>query len=249
MGQAEGKVAPCLGGLPPPNRSLSAEDVREVEEPVIPIVAARDGEQIGARRRGARQRRSIGAETAVLIVRARGHRVHLVATHHQDGPPPCAMTAVATAQLEVVLSQQARHRVGRVPPVAEIGDVVEPHLGRLRPVVDVPARVHLEFTAVGVGGEQARGQDSGRRVEELIGVEPAHHRLGDEAKLGTRRRPPRVVVSRTSVCGAGARVLLSRQDSRLHPSGSSPSRSAPSCFWMSSATWRDGRDSTSATSR
>ncbi len=125
-GGAGGGQSSCVSGWSSTPRSVvvGRRCVGEVEEPVIPVVAARDGEEVGAPPRGARHRRSIGPETAVFIVRARGHRVDLVATHHQDGPAPGAMTTVAIAQLEIVLSQQARHR-GRVPPVAEIGDVVE----------------------------------------------------------------------------------------------------------------------------
>jgi hypothetical protein len=73
------EVAPTLTRSPPADPVVAAKDAGEVDQPVVPVVASRNGEQLRSLSRDARQRCAVRTEHAVLILRGVGHRVHLVA--------------------------------------------------------------------------------------------------------------------------------------------------------------------------
>src|SRR6185312_10101182 len=78
MRELNRKVAPTLARSPPADPALAAEDAGEVDQPVIPVVASRNGEKLRSSPRGARQCRPVRTEQAILVLRGLGHRVHLV---------------------------------------------------------------------------------------------------------------------------------------------------------------------------
>ncbi len=239
VGEGDGEIASRLARPQGPQLPPPAEDVGEVDEAVVPVVAAGDDEQVvllgpwPTVARSVRHRRPVGAQEPVLVLGALGDGVHLVAAHHQDPP---AMGRL-TVELQLGLGQQVGDGVGRVEPVAQVGDVVDPHLGRLGPVVDVRRHHRLQFPVVGVGAPEARRQHPPGRVEELVGVEPSHHGPADEVEVGFRRRPSQGAVgaefdrtSRGSFLGHGhAFLTLPRgsSDDVTRPGQTSPLRPVP----------------------
>ncbi len=155
VGELEREVAAALARPPTTDPAVATEDAGEVEQPVVPVVGARNGEQLRTVLVGARKRRPVRAEHAVLILSGLGHRVHLVASHDED---PAALRRIRLAiavELELLARQQPGHRVGRVPPVAEVGDVVDPQLGVRGAIQDLGWLPGLQFPVVGVGAEHA----------------------------------------------------------------------------------------------
>ena len=155
----------------------------------------------GASAASARQRRPVRTEHAVLVLDRLGHRVHLVAAHDEDPPPLGGVGLAVPVELELLGGQQPGHGVGRVPAVAEVGHVVEPQLGRLGAVGDLGRLERLQLAVVGVGAEHARQQHPDGRVDELVGIEPAHHRPAHEPELGRRGRARRTRARAASAVG------------------------------------------------
>src|SRR5436305_8930733 len=70
------KVASTLARSPSANPALAAEDAGEVDQPVIPVVASRNGKKLRSSPRDARQCRPVRTEQAILVLRGLGHRIH-----------------------------------------------------------------------------------------------------------------------------------------------------------------------------
>ncbi len=180
MRELNRKVAPTLARSPSANPALAAKDADEVDQPVIPVVASRDGKKFGSAPRGARQCRPVRAEHAILVLRCLGHRIHLVAAHDQNLTPLGGVGLAIPVELELLGGQQPGHSVCRVPPIAEVGDVVQPQISFPRAVWDLDRLERLHLPTVGIRAENTGEQNPDCGVDELVRIQPAHHRPADE---------------------------------------------------------------------
>ncbi len=106
----------------------SAEDAREGNEPVIPVVIARQREHIGALRLTAESDCVRRLCLALVVITCR-IRIDLIAAKQQQAAPRQALhAAVARRELERWLSNLMSDSVGRVPAVTNVADVVEPEI-------------------------------------------------------------------------------------------------------------------------
>ena len=197
VGQAERPIAAMLLALPAAYSvallvgepvARGAEQTVEGHEPIVPVVVARDGEEL-AGRVGRTVRPVERLDQALLVVLARSLRVALVATQDENvavAQPPRA------ANVEAVLREQVGHRVGALEAVAGIGDVVDP--------VGAGLVGHDAFVGVGgigvaivVAAAQLLGAGRiGHRLHQaLVGVLAEHGR--DHRAHADARQQPRVV--------------------------------------------------------
>ncbi len=192
--QPDGEVTTGLPAAPAADlfSTVASEQSQEGTEPVVPVVVARQRIQRGrALRRRVRQRGLVRPDRLVVITAAGGRRIDLVAAHHQE----MTTRQLRAVDLERVLGQQIRHRVRRVEAVAEIRDVVEPHLGvvdRTRPLIgDLVGQGALQLALVQELAEHARQQDLDRGRDEHRRAQPVHRMLWLESELsGVHRCGP-----------------------------------------------------------
>ena len=93
--------------------------------------------------------------TPVFILRGVGRRVHLVAPHDKDPPPLGGVGLTVPVEFEFFGGQQRGHGVRRVPPIANVGHVVQPPMGLPRAIRNLGRLPRLQFPIVGVGAEHA----------------------------------------------------------------------------------------------
>ena len=238
VGELDREVASPLARFPSADPAAATEDAGEVDEPVVPVVAAWNREQLRRLPASARKRRAVGAEHPVLVLAGLGDRIHRVAPEDEELPALGAVGFALPLDVEALRRQEAGDRVGRVPAVAEIRDVVKPQLGLTRAIWHLGRLSRLLLAAVGVGAEHARQQHPDGRVDELVRIEPAHHRparrirgrmrsTGEEDTEAAHPRRRRVdrPRSNTSTPGRRKECWLS---ARFRPRRPRSSRRAPS---------------------
>src|SRR5581483_6026538 len=122
------KVASALRRLTSSGkRFLGTKEAAERHEVVIPVVVTRDREDDGIGH-PASERRRIRLHQTLLIERTRRDGIDLVAAENED-LTALGLMGTARGPLESVHgSEGRRNRIRRVPPVADIGSKVEPHL-------------------------------------------------------------------------------------------------------------------------
>ena len=177
--QPDGEVAAGLHRLPAAQVALLPEHPQEGGQPVVPVVVARQRQHPGlpGRRQGAcGQGGPVRALGAVLVGTGRGGRVHLVAADDQQPARGRWHCRRRVGDVQLVGRGEQRHRVGRVEPVTEVGDHVDPGtpgvVRRDGERGDRQRRLHL--APVGVVGEQARQEDLDPDTHHLERREPAH---------------------------------------------------------------------------
>ena len=197
VGQVQRPVAAVLLALPAADPvalgvgelvARGAEQAVEGGEAIVPVVVARDREQLAGR-----IVRAVGPverlDQAPAVILARRLRVALVAAHDQHVAVPEPARA---ADLQAVLGEQVRHRIGVVEAVADVGDVVDP----------VGAILVGHDALVGVGGVRIAVVVApaqlvvARRIgdslhQALVGILTEHRR--DERAHADARQQPRVV--------------------------------------------------------
>ena len=178
--QLDREVAERLPGLPPadPPAVLAAEEPRECDEAVVPVVVPWNGEHLVVRAVHARQRRAIRRGEPAVVLVARRSWVHLVAAEHQQLPALRRESLALVRQLELRLRERVRDGVRRVPAVARIGDVVDPDLVAALVVARGDERVHhrVEHAAVRAAAEHRGDDDLQSGAHELRRIEPRDHR-------------------------------------------------------------------------
>ena len=197
VGQVKRPVAAVLLTLPAADLvalgvgelvARGAEQAVEGGEPIIPVVVTRDGEQLAGR--VVRIEGPVeGLDQALPVILARRLRIALVAAEDQHVAVP---EPAGTADLQAVLGEQIRHRIGILEAVAHVGDVVDP--------VGTALVGHDAF--VGVGGVRiavvvapaqlvVAGRIRDRLHQALVGVLAEHGR--DQCAYADARQQPRVV--------------------------------------------------------
>jgi len=126
-------------------------------------------EEVGSRRwRRPGQRGGVWTAKAVLVVLARRRWIDLVAAHDEHPPARQLGGTVAARELEALLSEQRRHRVGGVKAVAEVRDEVDPQRPVSAGAVLVGRRFdrRLHLALVRVGAKDARQDDAKRGIDQ-----------------------------------------------------------------------------------
>lgn len=217
-GQLQREVAaalPCRPAGEPAPADRRAEQPREGAEPVVPVVIARDREDVGSLR-GTRvsERGFVRRDQPALVRLAARRGVHLVATEDEE---VAANGRVPASRRALEFQDRLRRRVGdgvdRVPAVARIAHVVDPDLlaealtigPRTGGVVRVVHRVvverglagrdRLDEAWVGALSHHERGELHRASAEELGRIEPPDH----GQPLSFRARPPEQREAATTV--------------------------------------------------
>ncbi len=130
VGELDGEVAAALEGLPAADPAALAEQAGEAGQAVVPVVVARDRQDLRRLLGGVGEGGAVGPLHPVVVLAARRGGVDLVAAHEQDpgagAEDRFPRADLVAAQAEPLARQQPGHGVGGVEAVAEVGDVVDP---------------------------------------------------------------------------------------------------------------------------
>ena len=125
--------------------SGAAEHFVEVVQAVIPVVVARQGEEVGLERGNGAAGLAIGIDGAFLVGVVGRVGIDLVAAHDQD----LAAWCLAAVERQRVGRKRLGDGKGRVPAVAEVGDIVDPDVLRLAALA-VVVGAEVVFRADGI---------------------------------------------------------------------------------------------------
>ena len=130
MGQPSDEIAPCLLGLPCPDRPAVAEEPEERRQPVVPVVVAREGDQ--GRARGTISPRWEGGrewtEKTIAVLGCGRGGVGEITAQHEQVATTSEMVCAVVGQLQLFLCEEPRRGERRVEPIARVSQKVEPEL-------------------------------------------------------------------------------------------------------------------------
>ncbi len=178
--EPEREVAARLArGAPRESAFRPAERAGEGDQAVVPVVVARDGIDVGMR--AARERHLVRSLRADFVLVARGIGIDLVAAEHQHAARARGLFRSREIEREFRPRDGIGDREGRIPAVADVGDVVEPEIafgvrGRVVEIRLRLARERLDEAGVGVAPEDVGDGNLVSGVREHTRVVPAHHR-------------------------------------------------------------------------
>ena len=172
LGSLEGVAVRIVG-----SRFGDGEGIEEGREPVVPVVVAGDGQDLGGLVHAV-EGEVVGAEGPIPVLLSVGHRVDLVAAEDEQ-TGRLGQGVLPPAGEDGGVGNGGGHRVGRAEPVANIGHIVEHRIGGW--IVVVLRRCFPEqidsISVVGELGEKSTEELAERSGGDFSRGQPPHRLL------------------------------------------------------------------------